>query len=310
MAVTPDAETPDSTDYDQDGTGDVSSSSDDALDLDTTRHDNDVVTATVRFLDYTYEYVFKPRSRYLVSDGFTLTKFRVNGQTYNQPKAGRTGLPGERAAAERAFHRAHVKHDVTVHREAIGHKVPSDLAGVTPDDFTPVATDNLDVDPTIDFTLVRDRSGETLRPGDVIFDHYTSTFYEVGVIHSRAHGAISRSAEFRELGTHDYRRLNLSHVDLKLHRGRWEFLDDNVPIARLPTYETDTVTFAVGDIVTGLGDLDGLVDRSEHRIDAIHAVQGHGVRVVLVPETSLNAPPNELNIRAYPADELATALTP
>lgn len=272
--------------------------------VETTRHTNDYVIATAELFDLTYRYVFKPRG----VSGHTLDSFTVNEKTYNQTAAGNTDLPGERAAAERAFHAVQHDEDVTFARDAIGHKIPVNLTSVTPDEFTNPATDNTDATPALNFTNLRDKSGITLTRGDRIYDHYKDDHYEVGIIHERSRGAIARSAEFHRLNTDDDpKRLNLSHVDVKLARGSWEVIDSETTITSIPDYTDDGIDITVGDILTGLEDLDGLTETSTYRVDAINALTGMGVRVVLVPETNLNAPPSAQNVRTYDLDTLTAA---
>jgi|AntDeeMinimDraft_5_1070356.scaffolds.fasta_scaffold05609_4 hypothetical protein len=267
-----------------------------------TRHDNGVVVATATLFGLTYQYVFKPRL-----SAYTLGKFRVNGRTYNQLAAGDTDLPGERVAAERAFHAAQNAYDVTFHRDAIGHKAPRDLVGITPDEFTSPATDHTDEQLSLTLDNYRDDSNVTLTRGDHIYDHHTDTTYEVGAPHHRGSGACAREVEFRELPDGEFRTLNLSHVDTKLARGRWEAIPTNTDISSYEEYVTDDVHLAVDDIVTDLaGVVDGLTDNSTMRITSIRTLLGVGTRAVLTPETSFDYT-NDLRIRAVPINDLRDA---
>jgi len=270
--------------------------------INTTQHDNDYIVATATIFGLSYTYVFKPRF-----SGYTLGKFRVNGRTYNQPAAGDTDLPGERAAAERAFHAVQTRHDVTIAPDAIGHKAPCDLAGITPDEFTNPASDHTDQELSLTLNGIDDDSNVTLTQGDRIYDYHPDTTYEVGIPHHRGRGACAREVEFRKLPDAEYRTRNLSHVDTKLARGRWEVMPMNAVVHSSDEYTTDGVHLAVGDVFTDLsGVADGLTDRGEKRITAIRTIPGVGTRVVLTPETSLNFT-NDLNIRAVPVNEFVAA---
>lgn len=276
----------------------------DGIDITTEKYENRIIVAIADVLNLTFRYVFEPESLHR-SDPYTLRKFQVNDHTYNQIEAGQTGLPGERAAAERVFKHVSDTYDISFNRKSVGYKVPVDLTNLETDEFTAVSSDNINVDLSLTLDGVDDKSGVTLSLGDTIYDLYTDEFYEVGILHSRGKGAIGRGLEFRRKGDDRFTEHNLQHVDLKLNRGRWRLgISPTVGITDLQQCETETTILQIGDVVTDMGEFPGLVDQSEFSIDRIVAVQGKGVYVVLVPETNFNSI-NDLNVRAYPSTDLS-----
>lgn len=271
--------------------------------INTTEHENNYIVATASLFGLTYTYVFKPRH----CGGYTLGKFRVNDRTYDQMAAGDTDLPGERAAAERAFHAVQNDHDVEFAKDSIGHKLPRDLVTITTDEFTTPATDHTAGDLSMTLDGYRDKSNVTLTHGNFIYDYHTDTMHEVGFPHHRSEGACAREIEFRELPDGEFRTLNLSHVDTKLARGRWQIVPANADVTSFTEYDTEDITLSVGDIFTDLSEAaSGLTDRTTMRITAIRTVVGAGTRVVLTPETSFDYV-NDLNIRAVPIDDFLNA---
>ncbi len=276
----------------------------DGVKITTANHDNDVIVATAKFLNFTYKYLFSPRAEYNVTEGYSLSKFSVNNHTYNQQSVGDTDLPGERAATERTFYHLSNEYNTSFTVDSLGNTVSANLSVITPDKFTPIGTDNINTDISLTLDGVDDKSGVTLSPTDTIYDLYTDEFYEVGIPHNRGRGAIGRALEIRKQQDDEFIEHNIRHIDLKIHRGRWQCnISPTTGITDIPVYETDSGIVSTDDVLTGFGSFPGLTDNSTFRITRLTSIQGHGIYAVLTPETSINAF-NELNVRAYPADDI------